>query len=192
MSRERGWTHELDDPLVVRFQTAQHEGQHQRLSALRHDHREILLRQVAVLPHVRAADGPIGSRENRREPARVRARRRHERGRPPRPHDAIGAGRKVEPSGCGDRRQEVGGPRELHAGELLHLERHDEVPGSARAAIANPGMKPVVPAGNRRLMHGAAVVGMADPEVGRVPEASAPRLGAGVRGIVAQPEVRRG
>ena len=140
---------------------------------------------------MRARRRSIGSCQDRSQPAGVRAGRRHQLCRPARADDTRRAGRQIETAGCGDRWQEVRRPCELHARKLLDLERDHEMTRRSCSAIVDPRVEPVVASSDRRLMRRSAIVGIANPEIRRVPEAAAPQLRTGVRRIVSKPDVRR-
>ena len=77
------------------------------------------------------------------------------------------AGAELEAGDCCDAGQEVGRIDELDAGEVLDVERGEEVLcRCSRAAIADSRVEPVVLAVLDGLMSGAAVVGIPDPQVG--------------------------
>src|ERR1044072_9192906 len=113
--------------------------------------------------------------------------------RPPCLHDRRTVWTKIETRHGGDARQKVAGILKLNSGNLLHIERDEKMSCSTgQTAVAHARVEPVVLTLLGILMRRAIVVGVTNPQVGRVPESAGPQIGTRMHGIVSQPEIRRG
>src|SRR5262249_37354898 len=101
-------------------------------------------------------------------------------------------GSEVEPRDGTDEGHKVARVEELHTRPRLDVEGDDEGSRRRRSAVGDAGVEIIVLTELGFLMREAAVVGVAHPQVRRLPEhAAAERFGARVAGVVAQVQVRR-